>query len=54
METMSFSDNTKAPSEAGINSEKEKLKVVAGDRPNKRPAKMVEPERETAGRMARA
>jgi hypothetical protein len=53
-ETMSLADNTSAPIEAGIKRLKEKLKACTGDSPSNRAAKMVEPERETAGRIARA
>ena len=41
-----------APSEAGINREKEKLKELLRDRPKSRPAKIVAPLRLTPGRMA--
>lgn len=44
----------RAPKEAGINREKEKLKAVMGDKPSNNPAKMVEPAREIPGRMAKA
>ena len=43
-----------APSEAGIKRQKEKLKAFKGDKPNSKPAKMVEPERLTAGIIAKA
>ena len=43
---------SKAPMEAGINRQKEKLKASIGASPINKPAKMVEPERDIAGRMA--
>ncbi len=44
--------NTKAPSMAGMLNIKEKVKAVFFERPEKIPAEIVEPERETPGRMA--
>lgn len=44
----------KAPTEAGINKAKEKLKACRGDKPRSKAELMVAPERETAGRMAKA
>ena len=49
---MSLMSNTNAPSEAGINKAKEKLKAEVALRPIKRPANMVEPEREMPGNKA--
>ena len=43
-----------APTEAGINKLKEKLKALIGDKPSKSAAKIVLPERETPGRIANA
>jgi len=41
-----------APMVAGINKAKEKLKASRGDKPIKRPAIMVVPDRETPGKRA--
>ena len=41
-----------APKEAGINKQKEKLKASIVDNPNSKPIKIVDPARETPGRMA--
>ena len=46
--------SVRAPNIAGILSMKEKVKAVFFERPVKIPAEMVEPERETPGRMATA
>ena len=46
--------NKIAPAEAGIKRLNEKLKALRGERPNKRAAKIVQPERETPGRIASA
>ena len=43
-----------APAVAGINKLKEKLKAFWGEKPKSRAEKMVPPDRETAGRIARA
>lgn len=44
----------KAPIEAGISKEKEKLNEFNGDRPIIKPAKIVEPDLEMAGIIANA
>lgn len=51
---ISFNSKTIAPAEAGIKRLKEKLKALRGERPKRRAAKIVQPERETPGKMARA
>lgn len=53
-EKISLRLNRMAPIETGINKPKEKLKAAAGDSPKRRAEKMVPPDRETPGRMARA
>ncbi|MPM86336.1 hypothetical protein SDC9_133425 [bioreactor metagenome] len=53
-ERISLKLSKMAPAEAGINKLKEKLNALIGERPNKRAAKIVQPERETPGRMAKA
>ena len=45
---------TRAPREAGIKRQKEKLKAWVVEKPNKRAAKIVAPARETPGKMAMA
>lgn len=49
---MSFISKIKAPKDAGINKLKEKLKALIGDKPSNKPAKIVDPDRETPGRIA--
>ena len=49
---ISLNPKIKAPSEAGIKRQNEKLKAVIGDKPRSKPAKIVAPDRETPGRMA--
>ena len=51
---ISSAPKTIAPADAGIKRLKEKLKALMGDKPKSSPAKIVQPERETPGRMARA
>ena len=53
-ETISLTLSKIAPAVAGINKLKEKLKAAWGERPSKSAEKMVQPERETPGRMANA
>lgn len=53
-ELISLRSRARAPKEAGINRQKEKLNASIGLSPNIRAAKMVEPDREMAGIMANA
>lgn len=43
-----------APKETGMNIEKEKLKAFMGDSPKNKAAKIVKPDLEIAGRIAKA
>ena len=51
---ISFKPKIIAPIETGINKENEKLKADAGESPKSKAEKIVPPERETAGRIAKA
>lgn len=50
----SLIDKRIAPKDAGMYKEKAKLKALTGERPTNRAAKIVEPARDTPGRMANA
>jgi len=51
---MSLKPKMMAPMVTGINKLKEKLKAFWGDKPKNKAEKIVPPERETAGKMAKA
>ena len=51
---MSLKPKTIAPKVTGMNKLKEKLKAFWGDKPNNKAEKIVPPDRETAGRIAKA
>jgi len=51
---MSFRPKIIAPKVTGINRLNEKLKAFWGDKPNNKAEKIVPPDRETAGKIARA
>lgn len=50
----SFAERMTAPIEAGIKRQNEKLKASVVERPNIKATEMVEPARETPGRIATA
>lgn len=49
---MSFNPKIKAPNDAGIKRQKEKLNALIGASPTNKPAKIVAPDRDTPGRIA--
>ena len=51
---MAFESSRRAPREAGINRQKEKLKASIGEIPSNKAVAIVAPERETPGKRARA
>ena len=49
---VSLSPRIRAPNEAGIKRQKEKLKASTDERPSNKPIKIVDPDRETPGKIA--
>lgn len=53
-ETISLALSKIAPAVAGINKLKEKLKAACGERPSNKAENIVQPDRETPGKIAKA